>query len=372
MNSDKVTQGVDRAPHRSLFYAAGFTDEELSKPLIGVVCAQSDIIPGHMHLSKLAEAVKAGIYAAGGTPVVVPAIGVCDGIIMWHKGMHYSLASRELIADSVETLAAAHCFDGLVLIPNCDKIVPGMLMAALRLNLPAIVCSGGPMLAGCVDGKKTSLSQMFEAVGAYKAGLIDEAELRRRARQYLSGLSPQARRTSDDALFARFLALPQVEAADTLLLYHGMGGEPDTARLLPALWARGKAVCLPRCLPGHGMEARLVRQDSALIPHPYGMLEPGEDCPLVGKDAIGLVLVPGLAFDPSGGRLGQGGGFYDRWLADYAGCTAALCRTALLLPQVPRAPHDRGVELVLTEHGLYRADAQRSGAQRPRSSPDGT
>ena len=195
----------------------------------------------------------------------------------------------------------------------------------------------------------------------------EKAELRRRARQYLSGLSPQARRTSDDALFARFLALPQVEAADTLLLYHGMGGEPDTARLLPALWARGKAVCLPRCLPGHGMEARLVRPDSALIPHPYGMLEPGEDCPLVGKDAIGLVLVPGLAFDPSGGRLGQGGGFYDRWLADYAGCTAALCRTALLLPQVPRAPHDRGVELVLTEHGLYRADAQRRGG--PRAPP---
>ena len=180
----------------------------------------------------------------------------------------------------------------------------------------------------------------------------EKAELRRRARQYLRELSPQVRRASDDALFARFLALPQVEAADTLLLYHGMGGEPDTARLLPALWARGKAVCLPRCLPGHGLEARLVRPDSALIPHPYGMLEPGEDCPLVGKDAIGLVLVPGLAFDPSGGRLGQGGGFYDRWLADYAGCTAALCRTALLLPQVPRAPHDRGVELVLTEHGL--------------------
>ena len=180
MISDQVTRGADRAPHRSLFYAAGFTDEELQKPLIGVVCAQSDIIPGHTHLGKLAEAVKAGIYAAGGTPVVVPAIGVCDGIIMGHRGMHYSLASRELIADSVETLAAAHCFDGLVLIPNCDKIVPGMLMAALRLNLPAIVCSGGPMLAGCVDGKKTSLSQMFEAVGAYKAGIIDEAELRRR------------------------------------------------------------------------------------------------------------------------------------------------------------------------------------------------
>ena len=164
----------------------------------------------------------------------------------------------------------------------------------------------------------------------------EKAELRRRARQYLRELSPQARRASDDALFARFLALPQVEAADTLLLYHGMGGEPDTARLLPALWARGKAVCLPRCLPGRGLEARLVRPDSALIPHPYGMLEPGEDCPLVGKDAIGLVLVPGLAFDPSGGRLGQGAGFYDRWLADYAGCTAALCRTA------PPAPPTTG------------------------------
>ena len=126
----------------------------------------------------------------------------------------------------------------------------------------------------------------------------EKAELRRRARQYLRELSPQVRRASDDALFARFLALPQVEAADTLLLYHGMGGEPDTARLLPALWARGKAVCLPRCLPGHGLEARLVRPDSALIPHPYGMLEPGEDCPLVGKDAIGLVLVPGPAVPP--------------------------------------------------------------------------
>ena len=179
MISDQVTQGVDRAPHRSLFYAAGFSDEELRKPLIGVVCAQSDIIPGHTHLAKLAEAVKAGVYAAGGTPIVVPAIGVCDGIVMGHRGMHYSLASRELIADSVETLAAAHCFDGLVLIPNCDKIVPGMVMAALRLNIPAIVCSGGPMLAGNIHGKKTSLSQMFEAVGAYKAGIIDEAGLRK-------------------------------------------------------------------------------------------------------------------------------------------------------------------------------------------------
>ena len=128
MIRDQVTKGPDRAPHRSLFYAAGFTDEELKKPLIGVVSAQSDIIPGHTHLNQLAEAVKAGVYAAGGTPVVVPAIGVCDGIVMGHRGMHYSLASRELIADSVETLAAAHCFDGLVLIPNCDKIVPGMVM----------------------------------------------------------------------------------------------------------------------------------------------------------------------------------------------------------------------------------------------------
>ena len=179
MRSDQVTKGVDRAPHRSLFYAAGFTDEELQKPLIGVVSAQSDIIPGHTHLSKLADAVKAGVYAAGGTPVVVPAIGVCDGIVMGHRGMHYSLASRELIADSVETLAAAHCFDGLVLIPNCDKIVPGMVMAALRLNIPAIVCSGGPMLAGRVNGKKTSLSQMFEAVGSYKAGIIDEEGLQK-------------------------------------------------------------------------------------------------------------------------------------------------------------------------------------------------
>ena len=172
-----LKQGVERAPQRSLLYAAGFTEDEIKKPLIGVVSAQSEIIPGHMHLSKIAEAVKAGIYAAGGTPVVVPAIGVCDGIVMGHRGMHYSLASRELIADSVETLAAAHCFDGLVLIPNCDKIVPGMVMAALRLNIPAIVCSGGPMLAGRVKGKKTSLSQMFEAVGAYKAGKLDDAGL---------------------------------------------------------------------------------------------------------------------------------------------------------------------------------------------------
>ena len=179
MVSDQIKKGVDRAPHRSLLYALGLTEEEMARPLIAVVSAKSDIIPGHIHLDKIAEAVKAGIYAAGGTPVVVPAIGVCDGIVMGHKGMHYSLASRELIADSVETLLTAHCFDGAVLIPNCDKIVPGMLMGAIRVNIPALVCSGGPMLAGRVNGRKTSLSQMFEAVGAYQAGKLDDAGLRK-------------------------------------------------------------------------------------------------------------------------------------------------------------------------------------------------
>lgn len=178
MKSDRIKEGAERAPHRSLLRAAGFTEEELKKPLVGIVSAKSEIIPGHMHLDRLAEAVKAGVYAAGGTPVVVPAIGVCDGIVMGHEGMHYSLPSRELIADSVETLAAAHCFDGLVLIPNCDKIVPGMLMAALRLNIPALISSGGPMYAGRVRGIKAGLSQMFEAVGVYKAGMINEMELK--------------------------------------------------------------------------------------------------------------------------------------------------------------------------------------------------
>ena len=181
----------------------------------------------------------------------------------------------------------------------------------------------------------------------------EKAALRRRVRAYLEGLSPRQRRESDDALFARFLSLPQVEAADTLLLYHGMGAEPDTARLFPALWARGKRLCLPRCLPGHGMEARLIRPDSALVPHRLGMLEPGEDCPPVDRADIGLVLVPGLAFDLSGGRLGQGGGFYDRWLAGFSGFTAALCRAPLLLERLPAEGHDLPVALVLTEGGLY-------------------
>ena len=181
----------------------------------------------------------------------------------------------------------------------------------------------------------------------------EKAALRRRVRAYLEGLSPRQRRESDDALFARFLSLPQVEAADTLLLYHGMGAEPDTARLFPALWARGKRLCLPRCLPGHGMEARLIRPDSALVPHRLGMLEPGEDCPPVDRVDIGLALVPGLAFDRSGGRLGQGGGFYDRWLAGFSGFTAALCRAPLLLERRPAPGHDLPVALVLTVVGRY-------------------
>ena len=175
--SDAVLRGVERAPHRSLFYACGFTDEELSRPLVGVVSAFSEIIPGHIHLDKVADAVKAGVRMAGGTPILFPSIGVCDGIAMAHEGMKYSLASRELIADSIETMAMAHCFDGLVLVPNCDKIVPGMLMAAARLNIPAIVISGGPMLAGRRQGEDLSLSTLFEAVGARKAGLIDDEEL---------------------------------------------------------------------------------------------------------------------------------------------------------------------------------------------------
>ncbi len=177
MRSDNVTKGPERAPNRSLFYAMGFTQEELERPLIGVISAHSEIVPGHIHLDKIADAVKAGVRMAGGTPILIPAIGVCDGIAMGHIGMKYSLASRELIADSVETMTMAHQLDGLVLVPNCDKIVPGMLMGALRLNVPTVVCSGGPMLAGSYDGQEVSLSKMFEAVGAYKAGIIDEAKL---------------------------------------------------------------------------------------------------------------------------------------------------------------------------------------------------
>ncbi len=176
--SDNVTKGVEKAPMRSLFYAMGYTKEELERPLIGVVSAHSEIVPGHMNLDKIAEAVKAGVRMAGGTPIEVPAIGVCDGIAMGHQGMKYSLPSRELIADSVETMALAHQFDGLVLVPNCDKIVPGMVMGACRINIPAVVVSGGPMMSGLVGGEEVSLSKMFEAVGARKAGLIDDEGLR--------------------------------------------------------------------------------------------------------------------------------------------------------------------------------------------------
>ena len=177
LGSAQVTQGVEKAPARSLFYAMGYTKEELDRPLIGVVSAHSEIVPGHFNLDKVTEAVKAGVRMAGGTPIMIPAIGVCDGIAMGHIGMKYSLASRELIADSVETMTMAHALDGLVLVPNCDKIVPGMVMAAVRMNIPAVVCSGGAMMPGLVDSEEVSLSKMFEAVGARKADIIDDAKL---------------------------------------------------------------------------------------------------------------------------------------------------------------------------------------------------
>ncbi|MDI6632552.1 MAG: dihydroxy-acid dehydratase [Bacillota bacterium] len=177
MRSDTVKKGLEKAPHRSLFKALGFTDKELDRPLIGVVNSFNEIVPGHIHLREIAEAVKVGVRLAGGVPVEFPTIGVCDGIAMNHRGMKYSLASRELIADSVEVMVEAHAFDGLVFVTACDKIVPGMLMAAARLNVPAIVVSGGPMLAGRFRGRDVSLNNVFEAVGRVKAGLMTEADL---------------------------------------------------------------------------------------------------------------------------------------------------------------------------------------------------
>ena len=175
MLSDHITKGVERAPNRSLLYALGLTKEEIERPLVGVVSSYNEIVPSHMNIDKIVEAVKAGIRAAGGTPIVFPAIAVCDGIAMGHVGMKYSLVTRDLIADSTEAMVMAHQFDGLVMIPNCDKNVPGLLMAAARLNIPTIFCSGGPMLAGHLnDGRRTCLSHMFEAVGAYHAGTLDE------------------------------------------------------------------------------------------------------------------------------------------------------------------------------------------------------
>ncbi|ATW25260.1 dihydroxy-acid dehydratase [Candidatus Formimonas warabiya] len=178
MKSDQAKQGLEKAPHRSLLRALGLTKEEIDRPLIGVVNSFNEIVPGHMHLRNIAEAVKAGVRIAGGTPIEFPAIGICDGIAMGHQGMKYSLASRELIADSVEVMALAHAFDALVFIPNCDKIVPGMLMAAARLDLPAVFVSGGPMMTGRYQGKELDLNSVFEAVGAVSAGkmTLDELE----------------------------------------------------------------------------------------------------------------------------------------------------------------------------------------------------
>lgn len=177
MRSDTVTKGVQQAPHRSLFHALGYTKEELERPLVGIVSSYNEIVPGHMNLDKITEAVKMGVSMAGGTPIMVPAIAVCDGIAMGHIGMKYSLVTRDLIADSTEALAMAHQFDALVMIPNCDKNVPGLLMAAARINVPTIFVSGGPMLAGHVKGQKRSLSSMFEAVGSYAAGTMTEEEV---------------------------------------------------------------------------------------------------------------------------------------------------------------------------------------------------
>lgn len=177
MKSDNVKVGMQQAPHRSLFNALGMTEEELAKPLVGIVCSYNEIVPGHMNLDKIAQAVKMGVAMAGGTPVMFPAIAVCDGIAMGHIGMKYSLVTRDLIADSTEAMAIAHQFDALVMIPNCDKNVPGLMMAAARVNVPTVFVSGGPMLAGHVKGHKTSLSSMFEAVGSYAAGTMSEEDV---------------------------------------------------------------------------------------------------------------------------------------------------------------------------------------------------
>ena len=177
MKSDNVKSGMQQEPHRSLFNALGMTQEEMKKPLVGIVSSYNEIVPGHMNLDKIVNAVKLGVAMAGGTPVVFPAIAVCDGIAMGHIGMKYSLVTRDLIADSTEAMAIAHQFDALVMVPNCDKNVPGLLMAAARVNVPTVFVSGGPMLAGHVKGQKTSLSSMFEAVGSYAAGKMSEEDV---------------------------------------------------------------------------------------------------------------------------------------------------------------------------------------------------
>ena len=177
MKSDAVKTGMQQAPHRSLFNALGMTEEEMRKPLVGIVSSYNEIVPGHMNLDKIVDAVKLGVAMAGGTPVVFPAIAVCDGIAMGHIGMKYSLVTRDLIADSTECMALAHQFDALVMVPNCDKNVPGLLMAAARINVPTVFVSGGPMLAGHVKGHKTSLSSMFEAVGANAYALVEDGDV---------------------------------------------------------------------------------------------------------------------------------------------------------------------------------------------------
>jgi len=177
MRSDQMKAGLEKAPHRSLFKAMGYTDSEIKRPLIGIANSANEIIPGHIHLDTIVQAVKAGVWMSGGTPVEFSTIGVCDGIAMNHEGMKYSLPSRELIADSVEIMARAHPFDGLVLVPNCDKVVPGMLMAALRVNIPTIVISGGPMLAGRYQGQDVDLITVFEGVGKVRANLLSQEEL---------------------------------------------------------------------------------------------------------------------------------------------------------------------------------------------------
>ena len=178
MRSDAVTKGMQQAPHRSLFHALGLTEEEMNRPLVGIVSSYNEIVPGHMNLDKIVEAVKLGVSMAGGTPIVFPAVAVCDGIAMGHTGMKYSLVTRDLIADSTESMAMAHQFDALVMVPNCDKNVPGLLMAAARVNIPTVFVSGGPMLAGRVKGEKRSLSSMFEAVGSYAAGTMTEEDVK--------------------------------------------------------------------------------------------------------------------------------------------------------------------------------------------------
>ena len=179
MKSDSVKAGIERAPHRSLFKAMGYTDEELRRPLVGIANSANDIIPGHVELDRIVSAVKAGVRMGGGTPIAFGTIGICDGIAMNHIGMKYSLASRELIADSIEVMAIAHAFDAMVMVTNCDKIVPGMVMGSLRVNIPTVFVSGGPMLAGkTLDGKSVDLISVFEGVGAFKAGRIDKKRLK--------------------------------------------------------------------------------------------------------------------------------------------------------------------------------------------------